>query len=277
MNRVTGVAAVVLGCVAGVGAAQARQAVITLPAGAKVEMAVTAPVQAKSAKAGDSLYMQTTFPVVSGGGVAIPPGTYVQGELLGIVRPTRRVKHAELQVLFTKIIFANGYTVALPPATGSADGIPATAATITAKESTANDLLLDNGAQLEMTLAAPVALDSAQITAALSLTRPLAPGAMRSATQCRPTSGTPGSPASPDTVIPGSPGTPSTTIPGAPGTPDITIPGTPATPDTVIPGTPGTPDTPGTSCPNAPIVTASEPLALTPAASRSAASSPPAH
>lgn len=270
MNRVASAAAVVLGCAVCAGNAWAQQAesTITLSAGTHVQLAVTSPVWAKTAKAGDPLYLQTTFPVAWGGKVVIPAGTYVQGTLLSVMHPTRRVKQAELHVLFTKIIFANGYAVALPaaPLTSAANGPTASAAKVTVQETTANDLLLDNGAQMEMTLAAPLALDAARVAAAVMVTRPLAPGSLHSATLCRPTPGTPGTPGSPDTVIPGSPGTPSTTIPGGPGMPDTVIPGTPATPDTVIPGAPGTPGTIGSSCPAAPMVTASEPLALGPAA-----------
>lgn len=261
----------ILGCTVASSAAQSQpteQNVIALAAGTKVELAVTAPVWAKTAKPHDPLYLQTIFPVVTGASVAIPAGAYVQGTILALTPPTRRSSHAEIQVLFNKIIFANGYAVALPDA--SAQGAPAgstspaTAARLTIQVSTANDLLLDNGTQLEMTLAAPVALDAALVAAALPVTRAVVPGSFRSATRCRPTQSTPGSP---DTVIPGSPGTPSTTIPGGPGMPDITIPGTPATPATVIPGMSGTM---GTSCPAQPMVTASEPLTLPPPPAQSA-------
>jgi hypothetical protein len=239
---------------------------ITLAAGTKVELVVTEPVWAASAKSGDPLYMQTNFPVVAGGQIAIPAGSWVQGTIEGISKPTRRQSRAQLQVLFTTVIFADGYAVTLPGADPSqpvsASSSAMTAATVTVEVSTANDLLLDNGAQVEMTLGAPLALDAAEVAKAIPLTHAPAPGQFKSATRCRPTPGDSGTPGTPDTVIPGSPGTPSTTIPGGPGMPDITIPGTPATPATVIPGIPGTPATPGTSCPRPPIVTSSTPATL---------------
>lgn len=250
-----------------------------LPAGTRVELAVTNPVWAGTAKLGETLYTQTTFPVLAGDRLAIPAGTYVQGTIESITLPTRETSRAEVDILFTKVIFAGGYVIALPglTATGmtvaaagqgggaSTDGAPVpTAARVTIEVSRANDLLLDNGAQLEMTLGAPVPLDSNLVAAAIPLTQAPQPGKFKSATLCRPIPGSPGSPGTPDTVIPGSPGTPSTTIPGGPGMPDITIPGTPATPDTVIPGSPGTPGTPGTTCPIAPIVVSSVPITLKP-------------
>ena len=244
---------------------------ITLPPGTRVELAIIVPVWSQKARLGDPVYTQTYFPVATGGSVAIPAGTWVQGRIESVQLPTRKVRRAELQVLFTKIIFANGYTLSLPAPPNqsltaaqqaTADGSAATAATITVEATTSNDLLLDNGAQIEMTLAAPLTLDTSQIASAIPLSRPPEPGKFKSATLCRPTPGSPGTPGSPDTVIPGSPGTPSITIPGAPGMPDTVIPGTPATPDTVIPGSPGFPGTPGSVCPAAPIVISSVPVVL---------------
>jgi hypothetical protein len=251
---------------------------LAVPAGAKIELAVMEPVWANSARVGDALYTQTNFPVTVGGRVAIPPGTFVQGTIESIDEPTRRKSRAVVEVLFTKIIFANGYTILLPGSaprsTGedapqaaparlqTSDAGAATAVRLTIQVSRANDLLLDNGAQFEMTLAAPLALNPDQVTEAIALGRAQQPGSFKSATLCRPTAGTPGSPGTPDTVLPGTPGTPSTSIPGGPGMPDIIIPGTPPTPPTIIPGTPWIPGTPGTVCPAAPVVISSEPVAL---------------
>lgn len=242
----------------------------TLPAGTKVELAVTHPVWTKTAKAGDPLYLQTIFPVLTGTRVGIPAGTYVQGTIQSVAEPTRK-NRAEIDVLFTKIIFSDGYVVPLPEGSARNVGAVPTAAKLTIQVSRANDLLLDNGAQVEMTLGSPVILDADQVGASISTTQAPQPGKFKSATQCRPTPGGPGSPGTPDTVIPGSPGTPSTTIPGGPGMPDITIPGTPATPDTVIPGSPGTPGTPGAMCPPAPMVVSSEPIMANPPQTQNAA------
>jgi hypothetical protein len=242
---------------------------ITLSAGTKVELFVTRPVRALTAKAGDLLYAQTSFPVVTGTEIAVPAGTYVEGTIESVTRPTRRTNRAEIDVRFTKMIFANGYVVVLPGDPGATASTPGassqsadaeTLIAITIQATTANDLLLDNGADVEVTLGAPLALDAHQIAQAIPLSRTPQPGQFKSATQCRNIPGSPGTPGSPDTVIPGSPGTPSTTIPGGPGMPDITIPGTPATPPTVIPGTAGTPGTPDYFCPAAPMVISCAPV-----------------
>ena len=243
--------------------AQSGTPTTTLPAGTRIPLAVTRPVWSSSVKPGDPIYAQTTFPATIDDRVAIPSGTYVEGQIDSLTKPTRKVNHATFAIHFTKIIFANGYTALLPSPNANPDSTDR--ATLDIQASPANDLLLDNGAQIEMTLGSPLMLDSAQVAAAIPVSKPLEPGAFKSATLCRPTPGYPGSPGSPDTVIPGNPGTPSTTIAGVNGSPDITIPGTPATPATVIPGTPGTPDTPGTFCPAPPLVLSSNAASPTPA------------
>lgn len=235
---------------------------ITIPAGTKVELVVTRPEWAQSAKDGDTVYAQTSFPVVAEGSMAIPAGTYVEGTIAGVTKPTRKLNRAEIQVLFTKIVFADGYTVEL------AGGVNTTQSTaqgetliaITIQASTANDLLLDNGAEVEMTLGAPLTLDAKQIAQSIPLSRVPAPGQLQSATLCRDVPGSPGTPGTPDTVIPGSPGTPDITISQGPDLPAITIPGTPATPDTVIPGSPGMPGDAGYTCPAKPLVISCSPV-----------------
>ena len=246
---------------------------ITIPAGTKIELVVTRPVWAQSAKDGDTVYAQTYFPTVVGNGMAIPAGTYVQGTIEGVTRPTRKFDRAEIRVLFTKIVFASGYVVTLPggtnapaaPAGSSAGADPSstqgeTLIAITIQVTTANDLLLDNGAEVEMSLGAPLELDAKQIAQSIPLSRTPQPAQFKSATLCRDIPGSPGTSGTPDTVIPGSPGTPDTVIPGGPGMPDTVIPGTPATPDTVIPGSPGTPGTPDYICPAKPLVISCAPV-----------------
>lgn len=255
---------------------------ISLPAGTMVELALTAPVWSRTAKVGDPLFAQTDFPVATGNHVAIPAGSFVQGTILSVLRPKWRSSRAQIQILFNKIIFANGYVIALPPGNlrnvpdtiADVEGPRPTAVTVNIEVSAANDLLLDNGAEIEITLASSLSINAREVADALPLTRAPDPGKLKSASLCRPTPGSPGSPGTPDTVIPGSSGTPDVTIPGGPGMPDTTIPGAPATPPTVIPGTPGTPGFPGRVCPAPPMVISSVPLALKATPGQSASATP---
>jgi hypothetical protein len=142
------------------------QVPVVLPAGSQVEMALTRPVWAAKAKAGDPLYLQTIFPVTVGNQIGIPAGTFVQGTIDAIVAPTRKVDRAEIDVHFDQIIFADGYTVAIPDADqpgAPAAGPGATLSMVTVQVSRNNDILLDNGSQIEMTLEAPLALDAAKV------------------------------------------------------------------------------------------------------------------
>lgn len=244
---------------------------ITIPAGTTVPLALTRAVWAKTAAPGDSVYAETVFPVAIDNQMAIPAGTYAQGQIDAISRPGIFSPHAQIQIHFTKLIFANGYTVVfgeMPSAptaaaatqrasnsANDADVIPAVSSAYV-EVSGSSDVLLDNGTQIEMVLQKPLDVDRALALDAAKKSSPVL-AAFKTASLCRPTPGTPGTQGTSDTVIPGSPGTPDTVIPGAPGQPDIVIPGTPATPDTVIPGTPGTPGTPGVACPGPPVATSS--------------------
>jgi hypothetical protein len=230
-------------------------ATILLPAGTKIELTLIRPLWAKTAGPGTLIYAQTTFPAISGDQVVIPPGTYVKGTLEKLTRPSWRSSRAQLEVLFRQLIFANGYVVELPSAPSGQTAL----IVVLVQVSSRSDLLLDNGAPIELTLAAPLELEARQVASAVPLSHPPGPGQLKSASRCVPVAGTPGAPGTPETVIPGSPGTPSTTIPGGPGMPDTVIPGTPPTPPTIIPGTPGTPGTAGVSCLR-PIVLSSKPL-----------------
>ena len=214
---------------------------LQLATGTRVEMALTRPLWARTAKGGDVLYGQTVFPVMVGAQIAVPAGTYVQALLESVTRPTRRSGQAQLRVEFTKMIFADGYTLVLNTATS------APISDVTVNVSVENDLLLDNGAQIEMTLPAAIPLDAKEVLSAIPLSRVPAPGSFRTATLCRFIPGSPGS-----TGTPGTPGTPPTVIPNGPDAPPTIIAGTPATP-----GTPGTPDTPAYYCPAAPMVVSS--------------------
>lgn len=262
---------------------------ITLPAGSRIDVAAIRPLWANSAAPGSQIYAQTTFPVVAGSRIAIPAGTYVEGTIEKLTRPTRRSNRAEIEVLFTQLIFANGYVATLPALPGVQAGAAALATSdspslidVAVQVSTSNDLFLDNGAPIEITLGSPLALDGKRIAAAGPISQAPDPRQFKSATLCRPTAGfpgTPGTPGTPDTVIPGTPGTPSTVIPGGPGMPDTVIPGTPGTPDTVIPGSPGTPgtlDIPGHYCPAPPMVISSTPVIANSANNSLGQAQPPA-
>ncbi len=96
-------------------------AMLTVPAGTKVLLALRSGVNTRSAQPGDGVYLSSTFPVVVGSRVAIPSGVYVQGTIDRVQRAGRIKGRAEVSMHFTTMIFANGTVVEIP---GALDSLP---------------------------------------------------------------------------------------------------------------------------------------------------------
>ena len=92
----------------------------TVPAGTKILLELRSAINTKSAKAGDGVYLSSTFPVVVGNRVMIPTGVYVQGVVDRVQRGGMRAK-AQLDMHFTSIIFPNGTVAEIP---GVVDNMP---------------------------------------------------------------------------------------------------------------------------------------------------------
>ena len=85
---------------------KAAAATITIPAGTRISLVLTQPVQSRSVRRGDDIFAQVVSPVDSGDQVVIPAGTFVQGpiEKLG-----RRSTQGELHLQSLSITFPDGY------------------------------------------------------------------------------------------------------------------------------------------------------------------------
>jgi len=88
--------------------------IFVVPAGTKVLLQLRSAVNTKSAKPGDGVYLDSTFPVVVGNRVMIPTGVYVQGVVDRVERAGRVTGKAQLDMHFTSIIFPNGSVVEVP-------------------------------------------------------------------------------------------------------------------------------------------------------------------
>src|SRR4051812_20813929 len=99
--------------------AEIEKRAITIPAGTRVGLSLANPIRTKWARRGDPVRAVTVFPVSAEGQVAIPAGTYVEGEL---VKVTKRgpAGPAGLEIQFTRVIFESGYIVELDGATAQA-------------------------------------------------------------------------------------------------------------------------------------------------------------
>jgi hypothetical protein len=94
----------------------------TVPEGTKVLLQLRSAINTKSAKAGDGVYLASTFPVVVGNRVMIPAGVYVQGTVDRVVRAGRAKGKSQLDMHFTPIIFPNGTVVEIPGLVNSLPG-----------------------------------------------------------------------------------------------------------------------------------------------------------
>jgi hypothetical protein len=96
---------------------------LTIPAGARIPLSLKQAISTKTAREGDPVYCETTFPYVINDRILIPPGTYVQGKLSHVQRGGRVKGRAEVLIHFTSLIYPSGYTVMLG---GSLENVPGT-------------------------------------------------------------------------------------------------------------------------------------------------------
>jgi hypothetical protein len=94
---------------------------VTVPAGTRLAVVLENGISTRNAKAGDSVYLRTSFPITQNNRVVIPIGSYVRGELLDSKRPGRIKGRGEFRMRLNTLIFPNGYTVSLIGAPRTAD------------------------------------------------------------------------------------------------------------------------------------------------------------
>ncbi len=92
---------------------------IIVPEGTRIPMVLRSPVGTNSSNPGDTVRAETAFPVTVEGRVAIPLGTFVEGEIVSLTKATS-ARPANLEIRFTRLIFANGYEVTIVGTTAAA-------------------------------------------------------------------------------------------------------------------------------------------------------------
>jgi len=88
-----------------------RASKVLVPAGTKLPLVLHNSITTRNAKPGDSIYLETLFPIVLDNHIVIPAGSYVQGEILEAKRPGHVKGRGELRVRLNSMILPNGYTV----------------------------------------------------------------------------------------------------------------------------------------------------------------------
>lgn len=83
---------------------------IVVPAGTKIPLALVNSLSTKHSGQGDRVYLQTSFPVMIGGRIVIPRGSYVTGTVTEVKRPGRIKGKGELFLRFDSLTLPNGAT-----------------------------------------------------------------------------------------------------------------------------------------------------------------------
>ncbi len=104
------------------GARVERDAPFMVPTGTKIPLSMINSVSTKNAAEGDRIYLETVFPILAGGKIVIPPGSYVAGTVTAVKRPGRVKGRAELYVRFDSLTLPNGVTRDFRARMGSLDG-----------------------------------------------------------------------------------------------------------------------------------------------------------
>jgi type IV secretion system protein VirB10 len=78
--------------------------------GTHVPLSLINSVSTKQAAVGDRVYLETVFPILSGGRIVIPPGSYVMGTITSVVRPGRVKGRGEFYLRFDSLTLPNGVT-----------------------------------------------------------------------------------------------------------------------------------------------------------------------
>jgi len=99
----------------------ASSELIKIPAGTRFAVVLENGISTRGAKAGDSVYFHTSFPITQNNHVIIPVGSYLRGELIESKRPGRIKGRGEFRMRLDTLIFPTGYTVDLNAAPRSAD------------------------------------------------------------------------------------------------------------------------------------------------------------
>jgi len=94
---------------------------IRIPAGTRVAVVLENGISTRGAKAGDSVYFHTSFPITQNNHVIVPVGSYLRGELIESKRPGRVKGRGEFRMRLDTLIFPNGYTVDLNATPRTAD------------------------------------------------------------------------------------------------------------------------------------------------------------
>ena len=91
-------------------------------AGTKIPLSLINTISTKHSAAGDRVYLETSFPILAGGRIVIPVGSYVAGTVTMLKKPGRVKGRGELYVRFDSLTLPNGVTRDFRARIGGVDG-----------------------------------------------------------------------------------------------------------------------------------------------------------
>src|SRR4051812_25470763 len=94
----------------------------TVDPGTKVPLSLINTISTKHSAEGDRVYLETSFPVLAGGRIVIPVGSYVAGTVTQIKKPGRVKGRAQLYIRFDSLTLPNGVTRDFRARVGGLDG-----------------------------------------------------------------------------------------------------------------------------------------------------------
>jgi len=79
---------------------------VTIPAGTRFTLVLTSPISSKTVRRGDTIYAETTGPVLVADEVVVPPGSFVQAKVDKLRRNGTR---SEMLMQSAGVVFPDGY------------------------------------------------------------------------------------------------------------------------------------------------------------------------
>jgi hypothetical protein len=166
---------------------------LTIPNGIVAPLTLVTPIAKKGMKAGDTVTASIAFPVTVGDQIALPVGTLAEGQITAIIKRAKKTGQPFVQIHFTRLVFANGYTSDLDATDASGFSPSSIVAPLTPREiamqpaapapapkpkgffarlfshnssSKPPKILIAAGWQFQMTLQSPLTLDAASVASA---------------------------------------------------------------------------------------------------------------
>ena len=104
---------------------------LTVPAGTAIPLTLINPIKKNSTHVGDAVRATVAFPIMAGLAVAVPAGSYVEGVVKSVTARASDTRQPAVGIHFTRLVYANGYSVALDATSEQAEEVaPGTGAPV---------------------------------------------------------------------------------------------------------------------------------------------------